>query len=492
MKELFDILVIGGGAVGSAVARELSRYRLKIGVLEKELDVCMEASGRNSAVCHAGFTYNAGSLKAKLCVEGCREMGKLSEELGFRFLRCGKVLIGYTPEDRISLQKTIEKGHQNGVTGLTIMEKDELRQRMPFVPGEFGMFSANSGVFDPFEYTVALAENAVHNGVSYYLGHEVIQIRRDQDEIYHVQTVKGEFDARWVINCAGLGCAKISEMLGIPGYRILFEKCDYIILDKRVGNLLPMPIYQAPRYTDKGIQWGLHLTNTIGGSVLVGPYGDTFTDDPSDYSVLQKNIEILAEQGSLLWPHIHKKDYIRNYCGTMPKWVNEEGVIQDFHIEVRNDLAPHAINLVGIESPGITASIAIARYVVDLLKEYEALEESATFDPIRKPTIHFCDLSREEQARLIAEDPNYGEIICRCENVTKAEILTAIRNPLGAHTMVGVKYRTHAMMGRCQGGYCQMRIEKLIEQETGASAVEVNYARENSPLFFGKVREEAE
>ena len=491
MNELFDVLVIGGGVVGSAVARELSRYRLKTGVLEKNPDLCFETSGRNSAVCHGGFTYDKGSLRAKLCVEGNRMMGDLSKELGFRFLRCGKIFLGETPADREALHKTIEHGRENGVPGMEILEEDELRRRVPAAPGKFGLFCATSGILDPFEFTLALAENAVHNGVRYYLSHEVTGISRDEEGIYTVRTPRGDFRTRWLVNSAGLGAKKISDLLGITGYRIVNEKCDYILLDKKKGPLLPMPIYHAPLYTPKGVHWGTHLTNTIGGSVLVGPYGNTFVEDTTDYSVQKENIDILFREGNALWPHIERADYIRTYAGTMPKRIDENGKFMGFTIEIRDEIAPRAVNLIGIESPGLTAAAAIARYAVGLMKEREDLPENDAFDPVRKPHVHFCDLSADEQAALIAEDPDYGELVCRCEKVTKAEVLRAIRGPLGASTMIGVKYRTHAMMGRCQGGYCQMRIERMLEEERGLAPEQVHYGRGNSPLFFGKVRKEA-
>lgn len=483
--ELFDVLIIGGGAVGSAIARELSRYRLNIGVLEKNLDVCYETSGRNSAVVHGGFAYDTGTLKAKLCVEGNRMMDKLSEELGFPFRRCGKVLVGKTEEDLASLRRTIEQGGRNGAAGLRLIDKEELRRLAPKAVGEFAMYSENSGILDPFLYTIALAENAARNGVRYFFDHEVTAVRRE-DGLWKLATSQGEYQARWVVNSAGLGCGKISDMLGIKGYRVIGSKGDYIILDRRTGPLLPMPIYPVPSNTYMGI----HVTNTIHGNVIVGPNAETVTDF-TYYGVPQENMDYLAESASEIWPCINKADYIRNYSGILPKWVDENGVIQDFKIEMRPDLAPNAVNLVGIESPGLTSAVPIGRMVARMIGEREAFEENPDFNPRRKAIVRFEEQDDGTKARLIAEDPNYGEVVCRCEKVTKAEILQAIHNPLGVHTMAGVKYRTRSMMGRCQGGYCQMRIAKMIEEELGIRETDVRYARKNGWLFTGKVREEA-
>ena len=473
MEQRYDVLIIGGGVVGSAIAREMSRYQLKIGVLEKNLDVCYETSGRNSAVVHGGFAYDTGTLKAKLCVEGNQMMDQLSEELDFRFQRCGKVLVGNTYEDMETLKRTLKQGEANGARGLVIIDKEKLHELVPAVVGEFAMFSPYSGILDPFNYTIALAENAHDNGVDYYLDHEVTAIGRDGEGVYHLTTSQGTFSARWVVNSAGLGCGKISDMLGIKGYKVIGSKGDYIILDKRTGPLLPMPVYPVPSNTYMGI----HVT------------AETVTDF-AYYGVPQENMDYLADSASDLWPCIHKSDYIRNYSGILPKWVDDQGVIQDFKIEIRDDLAPRAINLVGIESPGLTAAVPIARYAIGLMKEREELKPNPDFNPVRRGIVRFAEQPLEEQARLAAENPDYGEVVCRCEKVTRAEILQAIHNPLGVDTMVGIKYRTRSMMGRCQGGYCQMRIAKMIEEELGKAETEVRYARTGSRMFFGKVREE--
>ena len=202
-------------------------------------------------------------------------------------------------------------------------------------------------------------------------------------------------------------------------------------------------------------------------------------------------MDYLAKSASDLWPCIHKKDYIRNYSGILPKWVDEDGVIQDFKIEIRDDIAPRAINLVGIESPGLTAAVPIARHAISLMEEREKLTPNPGFNPVRKGIPHFAEMTKEEQEQMIRQNPDYGQVICRCEKVTRAEILAAIHNPLGVDTMAGVKYRTRSMMGRCQGGYCQMRIAQMIEDELGKKVTEVRYARKDSQMFFGRVREEA-
>lgn len=484
MTENYDILIVGGGVVGSAIARELSRYALRIGVLEKNLDVCYETSGRNSGVLHGGFAYDPGSLKARLCVEGNREFDEVSAELGVPFKRTGKLLVGSTQEDRAQLRRVMDQGLENGARGLCMIEEEELHTMVPRVVGKFALLCRSSGILDPFLYTVALAENAATNGARYHFGAEVTGIRR-VGEVYHVETAAGEFCSRWVINSAGLGCGKVSAMLGMPGYRVIGSKGTYIILDKRTGPLLPLPVYPVPSNTYMGI----HVTPTVDGNVIVGPDAEKVSLEPlPDYGVPQKNMDYLAQSAGELWPCIRREDYIRNYCGVLPKWVDENGAIQDFKIEA-NSAAPNTINLVGIESPGLTAALPIARYVAGLIAQRETLAPNTRFEPRRKAIVRFSEQTPEEQARLVAENPDYGELVCRCEKVTKAELLQAIHNPLGVETMVGIKYRTRAMMGRCQGGYCQTRMAEFILQEKNKPVSGLLYAREGSNLFTGRVKE---
>lgn len=482
MAQKYDVIIIGAGVVGSAIAREMARYELKIGVLEKNRDVCFETSSRNSAVIHGGFAYDIGSRKAECCVEGNLEFDKVARELDVPFKRTGKVLVGKSASDYESLQKTIATGKVNGSIGLEMIDKKRLHELAPAVIGEFAMFSPMSGIVDPFQYAIGLAENAKMNGVDFYFDHEVTGIRRQPDDSYTVTTTQGDFDTCWVVNSAGLGAVKISEMLGLSGYRIGSTKGNYIILDKKVGSLLPMPVYPVPSNTYMGI----HVTPTVDGNVIVGPDADV-VNDITYYGVAQKNMDYLAEDASKLWPHIHKSDFIRNYCGIQTTWLDGEGVVKDFVIEARAE-APHTINLIGIESPALTSALPIARRAVKLLAERETLRPNKKFNPNRKGIVRFAGKSDAEKARLIAENPDYGEVICRCETVTKAEIMQAVHNPLGVDTMVGIKYRTRAMMGRCQGGYCQMRIAQIIQEELAKEVTEVLYARNGSNLFTGKVR----
>ena len=484
MKQVYDVLIIGSGVVGSAVAREFSRFKLEIAVLEKELDVCCETSGRNSGVLHGGFTYKTGSLKAQCSVEGNAEFDKVAAELDVPFKRTGKVVVGFTDSDMQSLLKYKAIGEANGVPRLEIIDKQRLEELDSSAGGEFAMYSPTSGILNPFIYTVALAENAKQNGAEFYFDREVIDIKREND-IYQVITKNEVYKTRWVVNCAGLNSAKISTMLGIDGYTIGGFKGEYFVLDKNVGKYLNMPVYPAPGPTGG---FATHATPTVDGNVLIGP-DSVLVDDFEDYGVTSPAMEKLIIDGTKMFKHVKREHFIRNFSGIRPKLIDKKTKqVLDFVLESRAE-APNAINLVGIESPGITSALPLARRAVALLQEKETLIPNEKFNPRRKGILCFAKQSEVMKRELIEKDPNYGEIICRCETVTKAEILQAVHNCLGVETVLGIKNRTRATMGRCQGGYCETRIVEIIQEVLNKKETEVLYGRVGSTMFTGKVTE---
>lgn len=484
MKGLYDVAVIGSGVIGAAVARELTRYRLSIAVLEKEPDLCFGTSGRNSGVLHAGFNNVAGSKMAALCVKGNRCFDALAKELGVPFKRTGKLVVGFDDDDKKNLQDLIEHGNSLGDLGLEMVDQAFIQEKAPYARGEFAMWSPTSAILDPFLLTIRLAENAAENGASFFFGREVTDISQ-QDGVFHIRTSEGIFLARWVINCAGLEADKVASMLGETQYTIYPCRGEYFILDSRAGHKLPLPIYPVPNYKLGGL--GVHLTPSVDGNIFIGPSNE-YIHEREDYASTQDIQEKLLQDGSRIFPHLTRDLFIRNFAGVRPKLTTkEQGGYHDFVIE-RAGGGKRAIHLIGIESPGLTASLPIAQEVVSLMQEVENLISNPQFRPVRKAGPAFRVLSVEEQKELIAQNPDYGDIICRCSVITKAEVLEALRGPLGAKTMAGVKYRCRTMMGRCQGGYCQMRVADLIMQETGLSCEKVLYKLNGSYLFTGEVR----
>ena len=441
--ERLDAAVIGAGVVGCAVARELSRYQLKIGVFEKELDVACGNSSRNTGMLHAGFTYKPGSLKAECAVEGNQEFDQVAEELDIPFKRTGKVVVGFTEEDRKNILKFKAVGEQNGVKGLRMIDKEELNQIDSSAGGEFAMYVPSSGILDPMQYTIALAENACENGAKFFFGAQVEDIARE-DGMYILKTPKGSFQAKWVINCAGMYAPEISQMLGYPYYPTKGFKGEYFVLDKKAGKFLNIPVYPAPNA--KG-GFAVHATPTVDGNVLVGP--DSYeVEGREDYSVTKEHLDGLIRDGSRMFKEMKRDYFIRNFAGIRWKRYDPEtGEILDFLLEA-DEKNPNTVNLVGIESPGITCALPLARRAVKIIAERDSLEKNPSFNPRRKGIRKFIEMSTEEKKEAIEKDPDYGEIVCRCENVTRAEILKAIHNPLGVHTVTGIKNRTRATMGR--------------------------------------------
>ena len=483
-KQQYDVMVIGSGVVGSAIARELSKYEMKIGVLEKEQDVICETSGRNSGVLHAGFNNKPGTLMAKFCVQGCLGFDKIAEELNIPFKRVGKLVTGFTDEDIEGLKTLKEKGDKNGVPGLEIVSEKRIKELAPNVQGKAALYSPMTGILDPFTYTIALAENACENGVDFYLGREVKNIERKED-YYEITTNKETYYSKWVINSAGLNSDKVARMVGVTDYTIYPCRGEYFILDKKAGEYLGIPAYPVPNKKEGGL--GIHLTPSIHGNIFIGPSAQ-YIDENDNYSATEEVMDMLVREGQKILPQIKREHFIRNFSGIRPKLVSKEkGGYADFVIEEREEI-PNVINLVGIESPGLTSAVPIAEYVVEKIKNKETLRENANFNPRRNGILKFAEQCEEKQAELIKENPDYGEVICRCETITKGEIMEAINNPLGVDTVTGIKYRTRAMMGRCQGGYCQTRIAEIIMKEKNKKVNEVTYARENGKMFLRKVR----
>lgn len=484
MNERFDVAIIGGGVVGSAVARELSRYNLKICVLEKELDVCNGTSGHNTGLLHSGILYQKGSLKNLCCLESCAEFDKVAEELDVPFRRCGKLIVGFGDEERARLEALYQKGLDNGVTDIRMITHEELKAIEPNADGDFAIYVPSAGILCPFTYTIALAENAAMNGVKYLFDHEVRAIAKAEDGDYLLTTPHDTIKTRWVVNAAGLYAYKISEMLGYAKFVPARVKGEYLILDKHVGDKLIRPVYPTPNETG---DFDVHVTPTIDGNILVGPTIESIGDQIS-YNATQDMINVLGKDGAKMFAYVKRDYYIRNYAGVFPTVNDAEGnLVTDFQI-LSDTQIPNTVNLVGINSPGLTSSLPIARRVVAKIKEQENLTENPDFNPRRKGIIRFAEQTKEVQDQLIKQDPDYGEIYCRCECVTKAEIKQAIHNILGVCTVSGIKYRTRATMGRCQGGYCETRLTASLQQELGKGKEDILLNQNGAYMFVGDVK----
>jgi glycerol-3-phosphate dehydrogenase len=463
-EDRFDVIVIGAGVVGCSIARELSRFKVKVAVLEKESDVGWGSSCRNSGVIHAGFNNKPGTLMAKYCVEGNQKFHSIAQELDVPFKKTGKLVVAKKNNEITGLKKLKRQGELNGVKNLEIIGEQEIKKLEPNVRGVAALLSPETAITSPYLYTIALAENALKNGVRFYLNTEVENIKKKTSGEFFLKTQNKQFIADYLINSTGVYCDEIARMAGIDRYRIYPCRGEYYVLDKNASSLMNHLIYPVPHIEEGGL--GIHLTPTVDGNVLIGPSNEYIDiNKRNDYAVTMEVLFKLCKEAQEFLPAISPRYFIRNYAGIRSKQTPpSQGGYKDYVIE-ESEEAPNMISLIGIESPGLTAAYPIAKKVVSMIDQKEKLTPNPHFNPYRKGILRFEEQDDETKKELVEENSDYGEVICRCEQVTKKEILEAIDNPLGARSLISIKYRSRAMMGRCQGGYCQTRILELLKEK---------------------------
>ncbi|MDR1961835.1 MAG: NAD(P)/FAD-dependent oxidoreductase [Gracilibacteraceae bacterium] len=484
MEKHFDVLIIGGGAVGCAVARELSRYDLTIALAEKESDVARGTSGKNSAVVHAGFNNPPGSLAARLCVEGCAGFAAACRELGVPYKRTGKLVVATETQDLPALERLLAQGRRNGVPDLALWTPEQARERLPSLSCHGALWSGTTAITNPLLYTIALAENAQANGVEFFLDFPVDGITRMEDG-FIVRAGRRRLRADWLVNAAGLYSDLVAAWAGDDGHRIYPCRGEYLILDKQAAELLGTPVYPVPRPGIGGL--GVHLTPTVDGNILIGPSAE-YIDSRSDDGTTAAVMALLWTEAARLLPALAQSRVIASYAGLRAKTVPAGAADFGDFIAEHSSKVPKLINLVGIESPGLTASLPLARLVARLLGGQLPLRPRADFRPERQRAQRFRDMTPEAQRAAAAADPATREIVCRCETVTRREILDALDNPLGVQNLTGVKARSRAMTGRCQGGYCQQRIVAVLRNEYGLKPEDLRLNGPESWLFAGEVK----
>ena len=473
---LFDIIIIGAGVSGSACARELSRYRAKILVIEKEEDVCCGTSKANSAIVHAGFDANPGTWKAKLNVEGSRVMPQLAEELDFHYEQCGSIVLCMTPENLPALHKLYEKGIANGVQGLEIIDQERLRAMEPNVSRNAvaALWAPTGGIVCPFGLNYALAENAFSNGVQFRFNTEVESVTKTESG-WHLETTAGAFDAKVVINAAGVHAGALHNQVSPDELKIVARKGEYYLLDKQ-ASCVSHTLFTLPDHMGKGVL----VSPTVHGNTIVGP---TAMDIP-DYENTATTAEGLADaaqKAGRMVENLPLRQVITTFCG-----LRAHGDRHDFVI---GESAPGFFECAAIESPGLSAAPAIGRHIASLVRDRLNLQENPDFCGTRKGILNPASMSIEERNALIKEKPAYGQIICRCESISEGEILDAIHRPLGAKSLDGVKRRVRAGMGRCQGGFCAPRVMEILARELGIPETEVTKAGPGSELLVGITKE---
>ncbi|UCG68932.1 MAG: NAD(P)/FAD-dependent oxidoreductase [Thermoplasmata archaeon] len=484
MDSMFDVLVIGGGVVGCNMAHELSKYDLKLALVEKESDVCGGASKANSGVVHSGIYSQPGSLKAGLCVKGNTLFPTFVEELGVDFKRIGKLAVARNEVEIRELEKLKEVGDKNRVWDLEFLDEEEVKKLEPNINAQKGLWVPSAGIVSPYHLTIALAENAWENKVKIFLDSEVADIS-PKEGYFGVKTKNLNLKSRWIINSAGLYCDKIAEMVGITKHRVYPCRGEYLILDKSYSHLINHLIYPPPENGSGGL--GVHLTPTIEGNILIGPSAK-YIEGKEDTRTTKEGMEKLLLGATSLLKNLPKDAYIQSYAGIRCKLIPQTCEFSgDFVIE-EDEGVKGFINLMGIESPGLSASPAITKKVVDIIKANEDLKIKEDFKT-RKGRMRFHKLDLKEKVNLIDSNPRHGHLICRCENVTEREVIDAIENPLEVRTLSGIKYRCRATMGRCQGGFCRARIVKIMEEQFGEDVKDITQRGPGSFLFVGRTKD---
>ena len=482
MKEHYDIAIIGGGVIGCSIARHLSRFHLKIILIEKGPDVANDTSRANSGVVHAGYANPIGSLKAKLCVQGNRMFDEFTQELGVPFKRVGKLVIGHGDHGLKGIQRLYDQGQANSVPGLSMITGGKISGLESNITADHAMLSLSSGITDPMGLTIALANNAHRNGVDFLLESEVVSIESSSPG-FKLRTANNSISCSTIINSAGLFSDRIASMAGDNRFTIHPCRGEYFVVDKDQGHLISRMIYPVPPADHRVL--GVHLTPTIDGNILIGPTAE-FIDEKLDRATTQEQMRILLSEAKDLLPSLPLDSVIQSFSGIRPK-INDATCTEvgDFIIE-ESPKVPGLINLIGIESPGLTCSPSLPLVVTDILSDIIILKEKDTWDPvepIRKP---FRDMNSQERIEAIQLYPDHGQIICRCEHVTRKEIIDAIKNPIGARSMISVKKRTRAGMGRCQGGFCTPRIVGIMH-ELGIEPEDITLKGGHSNLFVKEV-----
>lgn len=477
MKEMnYDAAIIGGGVIGCAIARELSRYDLNTCVIEREEDVCSGTSKANSAIVHAGHDAVPGSLKAEFNVEGNRMMGELADELDFSFIRNGSLILCFSDEDMPALKALHEKGTENGVPGLSILTGDEVRAMEPNVTDGVvaALYAPTGGIVCPFGLTIALAENACDNGVEFIFHTGVKEIEKTQKG-YDLRTGDKIIHASYVINAAGVYADVFHNMVSGKKLHITARKGDYCLLDKEAGTHVTHTVFQLPGKMGKGVL----VTPTVHGNLLTGPTA-TDVEDKECTGTTAEELADIMEKSAWGVKNLPFRQVITSFSGLR---AHEDG--DDFIVGEVLD-AEGFFDAAGIESPGLTSAPAIGVYVAGLVAAKANAGKKENFNGTRKGIVDPQKLSLRERAELIKKNPQYGTIICRCEGVSEGEIVDAVTRTLGAVSLDGIKRRVRAGMGRCQAGFCVPRTMEILARETNRKMEDICKNRAGSNLLTGR------
>ncbi len=477
---MFDVAIIGAGVIGTFIARELSRYNIQVALIEKDSDVANGTTKANSAIVHAGYDAKPGTNKAKFNALGNPMFEKICRELDVPFKRIGSLVIASNEEEIAGLEELYAQGMQNKIPYMELIDKEKVKALEPNLNEEVigALYAGTCGIVGPFELAIALAENAVENGVELFLNNKVISIERVEN-YYIINKGNNQIEAKYVINCAGIYADKINNMVASESFKIIQRRGQYFIFEKKAATLVSRVIFQSPTKRGKGVV----VTQTVHGNLLVGPNAENL-DDNENTGTTAMGLEEVRNASYKTSKKIPFNAVITSFSGLRATSTTGDFIIQE------SAEAENFINVAGIESPGLSAAPAIAEYVVGILNDKAGgLVKKEYFNPIRRKVIRFIQLSDIEKAKTIKKDPRYGRIICRCESITEGEIVDAISRKAGATTLDGVKRRARPGMGICQGAFCGPRIVEILARELKIDELKVLKSNKDTHILVGKTKE---
>lgn len=474
----YDVVVIGAGVVGALISLELSKKDIRVAILDKCNDVAMGTTKANSAIVHGGFDAANGTLKAKLNVRGTALMPQLCADLAVPYRNNGSLVLAFSEEEMEHVHTLYERGQKNGVPRLSVIDKAAVKAMEPHVSDEVvgALLSETAGIVCPYELTIAATEVAVTNGVEFLRNCAVESIQANNDG-FVLSTTCGEIEASYVINAAGVHADDVARMIGDDSITIIARKGEYYLLDKSYGYIADHTLFQCPTKMGKGVL----VTPTVDGNLLIGPSA-LDVEDKDDVDTTAEGLSFILEKAKKTVPELNTRGAITSFAGMRAHPVTDDFIIG---FSEKND---RFLNVAGIESPGLSAAPAIAEMVRDLLTEKAALSEKAQYKTKRTPPVRFRHMSKAEREALIAKNKAYGRVICRCETITEGEILDAIHAPAGARDVDGVKRRTRAGMGRCQGGFCGSKVVEILARELNVPINDITKFGGASKILFDKTK----
>ncbi len=476
-ESVYDVAVVGAGVIGAAIARRLSSYRLEVALLEKEVDACFGVSKANSGIIHAGFHHGPQFLKARLEVLGNMMFDRLQEELRFPFRRCGVLVAALNQEEMKAVEKLYENGLRNKSIGIELAGRERMLALEPNLNPDVvgGLYAPSGGVIEPYRFVFALIENAQDNGVELLTGFELAGVQRAGGTFRLAASDGRDVRARYAVNAAGLYADRVSALFGAEAFRIAPRKGEEFLLDRNARGLPGKVIYPVPTRVSKGIL----VIPTVEGTCMVGPTAVEI-EDKEDLATSQAHLEVVFASARRLVPALSERDIITSFAGLRPTLAGGDFLIES------SGMVPALVQAAGLQSPGLTASPAVAEYVKDLLKKAGlTLEEKPDWNPCLPEVPRIRELTPFQVDELTRRDPAYGEVVCRCEGVSEAEVVAAVRR--GHRTLDGIKFYTRAQMGRCQGGFCTYRILRILARETGLPIQALTKRGPGSELLGGEL-----